>query len=399
MDDGKLLLQIIMRSIATNDDNLAQQLSRLPLGSLPGESFNSLLHRFLQICHDNDNREGVAVIMSAFEDNYTDKYRLPLLSQILTSLLYEDDLAAFILSQYPEKSYQEIISSYIRYDNDPDLVTGLRRLDSIKGPLEYEEYQHLIELAQLNGNVIVEEYLVSVLEKIAPFAPIPPWVKQEEVVSPVILEPNFDIPESDDRIIELITAGVRAQGRSEEERQELIDTLRIKLAGASLEEKRAMITSILENKAIADLASDDKLIGLYGPANFIAGIDLTDKEVMCNRYGGCRMLTCIDFEDFEEYPIEDYEATDWFIGACQQCHLRIRHPWHALRLPLDHGGWVGCYCSEKCLRQNINTEIEEGIENENLLQGLIIDSLMKTLAQQPIYEREMFDSTSQLNIA
>lgn len=63
----------------------------------------------------------------------------------------------------------------------------------------------------------------------------------------------------------------------------------------------------------------------------------------CSFDGNCRMFTCncCDIVD---------DGGDWFIGRCIKCLKIISEPYHALRMPLENGGWCGCYCSFDCLR-------------------------------------------------
>jgi hypothetical protein len=49
-------------------------------------------------------------------------------------------------------------------------------------------------------------------------------------------------------------------------------------------------------------------------------------------------------------PLIHYE---WFRGSCDICLKRISHKHHAVRQPLSHGGWRGCFCSISCMKQEI----------------------------------------------
>ena len=67
----------------------------------------------------------------------------------------------------------------------------------------------------------------------------------------------------------------------------------------------------------------------------------------------CHMLTCncngrqADIADIDvELPAN---SAAWFLGACQVCDLRIVRSCYALRRPNHAGGWLGTYCSFKCM--------------------------------------------------
>ncbi|GAH66577.1 unnamed protein product, partial [marine sediment metagenome] len=85
---------------------------------------------------------------------------------------------------------------------------------------------------------------------------------------------------------------------------------------------------------------EKELFQIYGPANPLIDQDLT-LPGPSNKYGGCRMFLCDVFDYNEEFDILE----DWFTGACEECHLRIRKRWDSIRRPRPLGGWQGVYCS------------------------------------------------------
>lgn len=105
-----------------------------------------------------------------------------------------------------------------------------------------------------------------------------------------------------------------------------------------------------------------------GPANAILRVNcptsnLSDKE---SPIGPCRMFSCIcreyDDENEEEYTNLN-EETDpisvWFTGQCEVCYKSIQKARHAVRFPIDGGGWLGCFCSFECLRKTTLRPIYE----------------------------------------
>ena len=85
------------------------------------------------------------------------------------------------------------------------------------------------------------------------------------------------------------------------------------------------------------------------------------------KYGGRRMLLDTLYE-YDEY-LDEYKS-EWFTGNCQQCSLKIAYPHYAIRKPRFKGGWSGCYCSWECLKDEMETllqqldEIDGGITAE-----------------------------------
>lgn len=398
-EQGLIALQVIMQGIAQGDnDTVRKYIDMININTLSIERLGSLFNRLLTAATEYNNTGAIKVIISAFEPNYMDRYQLPLLNQVLIDQGIEDEVAAFVINQYPEHSYLELASKFIEFDADPNIMAGFVRLDQFKGPLEVEEYRHLLELAQGEENTVAEEFFAYQLNHKAPYAEIPEWVKnytgeeelpyEDELIIPTFGQYIFDIPESTDQITDILTEGLRALGKSSEEIELAQMELRKHLTGASLEQKREALNDALENKAKADLADNEELFALFGPANLIVDADLANDESECCKYGGCRMFTCIEFEDFLDpsdniiYKPEEYSTKDWFTGACQFCHLRIRRLWHAIRKPLDHGGWKGCYCSAKCIRDELDTQTDP-----NPLVSALLDKTVEELKRIGIQDR------------
>jgi len=82
---------------------------------------------------------------------------------------------------------------------------------------------------------------------------------------------------------------------------------------------------------------------------------------------GCRMLTCtcinLDFDDDSEVlPLQ------WYKGKCDLCKKRILKVCYAFRLPLDAGGWIGCYCNPECAMLDANEYIKKGLKGEETFE-------------------------------
>lgn len=394
--NGLVLLQVLMQKIATGDrEGISKYLDALPLASMKQGSIDSLLVRLLTSAQEFNQGQIAKAIVNHFENQYIDKYKLPLLNIMAFDQKYDDETVAFILKQFPERSHAEMIRNYIDYKPDDNVIPGLMRLESLRGPLSVEEYQELYDVSVYQENYIISGFLGQQLDGISPYAPIPDWVKnytesedlpyEDELV---ISEPDINIlqiPHNNEEIVEILTEGLRAAGRSSEEMELAQMELRKKLSAASEEDKMNMVRGVLENKAKRNLSSDEDLFSILGPVNAIVDDDLVSDKNICHRYGGCRMFTCIELEDMLDssngqivYALSEYKPTDWFQGACQVCHLRIRRFAHAIRMPLDHGGWKGCYCSEKCLRRDLDS---------NLFLTALVDELMKDMNRIGIQDR------------
>jgi hypothetical protein len=88
---------------------------------------------------------------------------------------------------------------------------------------------------------------------------------------------------------------------------------------------------------------------LWGPVNAIIGRDCSSNN------GPCRMLSCVcrDLDqalDEELEPQSGMNNEAWFVGKCDGCRRTIINISYALRFPVTNGGWVGCFCSWRCLQ-------------------------------------------------
>jgi hypothetical protein len=74
------------------------------------------------------------------------------------------------------------------------------------------------------------------------------------------------------------------------------------------------------------------------------------------------MFLCTEFEhrgnegyEFDNFVIDEHIFVgDWFKESCDVCLRKIAKRWHSVRRPLLHGGWQGCYCSIKCVKEQAN---------------------------------------------
>lgn len=115
--------------------------------------------------------------------------------------------------------------------------------------------------------------------------------------------------------------------------------------------------------------SYDKSFRVWGPEN-----RFPDRECIGNpdTRGGCRMLRCVCHE----------EEREWFTGKCDHCEKKIENISFAVRYPKEIGGWVGCYCSFKCLSE-YPPEDMKGVENAR------VKNLESNLKQIGIMDRSV----------
>jgi hypothetical protein len=127
------------------------------------------------------------------------------------------------------------------------------------------------------------------------------------------------------------------------------------------------------------LQSRDDICRILGPCHPKMGPYTLDSESTdpCLRYGGCRMMTCVEFEDDED---EDDGSNFWFTGVCNHCSREIPFIHWAFRVALEHGGFQGCYCSKA-------HAVQECINQGYPLAAKLTERISDILLETGIYDR------------
>jgi len=100
-------------------------------------------------------------------------------------------------------------------------------------------------------------------------------------------------------------------------------------------------------------------------------------------YDGCRMFTCTVFD----YDEEMKRFEDWYEGFCHQCNSRIRRRWHAVRIPGEKGGWIGCFCSWECVRVALDDVGYNPEMEPKTIQHLLVNLFEKQIRDIGIQDR------------
>jgi hypothetical protein len=242
--------------------------------------------------------------------------------------------------------------------------------------------------------------MIDKITEIAPFADKPKYVKnylnnkklptQEELDLMAQKENkrimNYNIDEeikniSNEEAINIMTEGLSNLGYS------IVDIdnakkLLLQEIQNSYERKKELLEPILRNNKELNLTSNKVLFQIYSAANPLVNQDLTLNTISA-KYGGCRMFLCDLFDYNEDFDFVE----DWFTGSCLQCLKRIKKKHYAVRLPRPHGGWENCYCSFKCMRENLyENEAQEA--QPDLLSHELITAFEKRVNEIGIQDRE-----------
>jgi hypothetical protein len=368
-------------------EGLRKVLMALPLEKL-GKQADELFSLYLSVCAGYDRVDAAKEVLEAWKVIYPEEENIQILSKLFLWNNINLPTLSFVILSHDDYTYIELMDDLIIGDSSPNVTTACSKADEIFGPQPYETYKIVNEHAIEMENYRVEEYTITWMEQTAPYAPIPEWVQnysgdplvtnsELEASLAKLEEVSFQLP-PDEEAVNLLTAGLSQNGVSVEDIEQVREYLLAKLSVSTRKEKIQLLRPIIENQAEEILYGDKVLFRIFGPANPLVNQDLTLKTVS-SKYGGCRMFLCDIFDYDEDF---DY-VYDWFNGACDECHLRIREKWHAVRKPRHAGGWTGSYCSWKCVRDSLMTEGQE----PNLLIRELINIFEKQIKEIGIQDR------------
>jgi len=338
-----------------------------------------------------------------------DPYNLPVRALLFTLPQVSEKVLRMVAANYPDKTLVTYLLALLKGDSLPETRIAAERLLMVYPPQDYplrlwQELAQMVEELEADnegGNAVMREFINEQLREHETFAPKPEWVQdfgldilgrippgllpREELALPSSseLEPPspppvaFCLP-SVEEAVNILTArfqrpGARAgafideegifSARLEEEREKARDLyIRADRAG-----RVALLRPVMAEKQAEELSLDDTLHRILGPAHPTAGARFDEAEASpCAHHGGCRMFTCVEFENYDEYGIVDEDSEgvigpglDWFTESCDHCFRRIRHRHWAVRKPLMYGGWKGCFCSWKCVAETIEDPRED----------------------------------------
>lgn len=376
-----------------NPEKLTNALVALPIEKLARAE--SLMSSLLKVASGYNRPIMTKIILEAFKRTFTETDRTSLLTKLFTMPQINIQTLAFVVRAHNDYTFMICMDELIHWDSGPETEMATIKADKIFGKQSHYIYESVAKISKEYGNTKVEEFALRAGEKVAPYADIPEWVgsyiqltRDGEQIPPTDenldryaeerwdQQPVFQLPDNE-KAVELLTAGLVEQGVELDQMSEIRDYLMEKLTNSTRIEKLALISPILENQAKSVLAGEKELFQIYGPANPLVDQDLT-LSGPSYKYGGCRMFLTDIFDYDEEFD----QVQPWFTGACDMCHLRIRKYCHAIRRPRVLGGWYGCYCSFKCLRDSLIPEEPLLLDNAMINE---FEDEFKTLGIQERY--------------
>lgn len=374
---GAVVIKLIFDKIAEGDiDAVTSNLVRLPLDVISKDQADTLLTWFLNQAAKHTNVMMVRTIISRFDVARILRDPLPAITNMFLNPTLNRETITFVLASFPEKTPVDLFVDLVNMGDDAAALKVASILVTYFPNMSDEDWNLLV---RLTDNVEEEEYENQMLRaffqskvgETVSFCPVPEWIVPVSPILPTPVSPILPTPDSPilppapelpsvKEAVDLIIEDLGRKGikfsvtKGVDARDELIS----QYASARMNEKIEMLTEVRKLEPFDDTV----IFQEYGPLNniYTASLLPLDPEHICSKHGGCRMLLCTEFESMDvngdEFDLmaETEPVTDWFRGSCDKCLKRIKEKHYAVRQPLPHGGWKGCYCSFVCLSELID---------------------------------------------
>jgi hypothetical protein len=440
--EGEATLSLLKQHIEYNDlDEFINVMKAVPLFDLQEEkatNFQSLdlyvsdmlLETLLGWCKDNDREKFIKPILDIWDQTEFNYFQQPTMIRLFMYRFFPLDTLYFVSKSLKyEWSYIDIIRYLIKMDSSPEVEYAAICATKVYGIQKYQDYVTLAKWADLEvaedgwGNDRINWFIQDMLKKTKPRAKAPSYMitSDKNVYGGNFrkmidsLPDTYNVIPSDVSIISTIeSAAYPSSVKDIETYYQVSDAMqyRFMINPTSFHQFKV---GRAQKVASLDMLINANVFKILGPANTFITSAL-DENHPCDRYGGCRMLVCDQFEvkpfDSIESSVEiydiisDYDYTynpnsapnakmkdeaiirkftgNWFTGSCFFCFSKIKKLEYAAREPLANGGWRRCYCSWRCVKKQLLSEPES---KERDIKYYLAVNFAKTCHHIGIYER------------
>lgn len=330
------------------------------------------------------------------------------MAEMLRSGVINDEIITRV-SSIIGYTLQDFVIALSNYEDSPLNRAAVERMLAINCEQTAEDYESILSFLSPsiseNGimthvNDFLYEAISQCYERVAPFASIPKYIinKKDVIFEDMegINDPSSElIPLPDpDEATEMIYSSLKEVMVPPSYEEMIEQKMAIKQnyinEGSDRMRIRFLQPVYFSFTGITEVKDLEKF-RQWGPANpFVAPKGALMKQ-------SCRMLTCIRFVDEGEEveflphdPFEDYRPLDWFKGNCDVCKKRIKWYHHAVRMPIEDGGWYGCYCSWKCVLEHLPSEgklIDQ--VSPNPMRRRLLNLFKRQIEEYGIYDRKI----------
>lgn len=412
-DSITLFVDLIAETIDKNNmEELRLFLQVSPLNTTDQQSNEQFLKYFLEMCEFRGSMEACNIVIEAWENSNPSEHQMPIRTSIFTIQGINPLTAAFTARADQKNGFISHMMRLVYYPSIPSTARACDLLTRVYGEQVPSVYQGILDEIEESrnedgeANDTVREYVTELLKLVNEYAPVPRWIISPGEILPSNDELMDSLPKppesvviddvSVDEAIDITTSFFASlPGVTIQDPFDVRETLRERYSKIGDKNKRIDLINTIRLKDEYNLHNDPDIMRVLGPSNPETGdVDLdSNSNAPCARFGGCRMLLCVHFENVgddgevrdEELEITgDYDMLEWFTGSCDVCNRRIRSKHHAVRMPMTSGGWDGCYCSWEHVKQDI-------IDPYSLIHKLL-KKFMNDVKSNGIYDRYWLES-------
>lgn len=357
--------EVIVESIKNRNNNLlvaALDYVKMDMEKQVGtvNDFYTLLNH----CKEIDNDIALAFIILRYNELFGENE--PITSWVFTLPHAEDDILEYLI-QVAELQFKDCAIGLSQISDEPKLSGGLEKISQVFPRQSVEVYRDVLDTIIKNNTILADVYddwirvssiyQIETSKKPKYLIKKTPLLTHEELVNSLSVDEDVSLTVEQVaaiRMQHLFSSGVITREEIPQKDAEELVTLK----AMPKEELNNIIAAYSKYARESSLETNDEIFKILGPSfPFYRERELSsEKEAHpCSRFGGCRMMLCVEFEDEEDEENNrelNPHLVTWFTGSCDQCFLKIAEKHYAVRMPLMYGGWRGCYCSWKCVKDD-----------------------------------------------
>lgn len=374
------IVKNIINALNEDDYDTVEDLARNII-TTPIEEFAKTMLQLLLVC-DDDERFPYMVDVLSVNNPYTQLHVI----NIVTTWTFNREIVEYAKKYLPELTHLEMIDQWITYPGAyfDNIGIACNIYMSVYGPISDSVMKTMLEDAINANKYDFYNALFSLYSSTSSYAPIPNWIDDrmttdEELSSKQLLLGKNKLDDTDlsKQLYDKLHMYI---GESK------TDILNI-LHGLDDDSKETLTTLLLSDEGDDEHnhhIHDGNITSYFGPSNPFPTYmhdPIQERMFLCNVY--------IPDVDVEDEPVEQMSQYDWFTGSCDECGQRIRSYHHCLRLPMLTGGWMGCFCSWKCIQDREDSFETNGDEEDPLkvtIQDLIV-KIKDEIEKKRIYDR------------
>lgn len=362
----------LIKSINAYDNFTAKLiLEELPIEKLSDKKSEDLLYILFKTSQAVDNKEMVKIILSQWERIYPTGQYTTFSSLIFSYDSFDVSLLKFVMDSVKGKSFVEIIEELYHYGDSDEIIKACIKVLETFGEQPWGHWIILIEMLRYKEDS--PNVLNFCLENSKSVAP--------EIEKPhrIIHQKNLKTTKE---LVDETLKDLKIKDLSEKQMYEKIKKY--------FDKYELPIESIKNIKLDKEEFKNDMM-------NIINSLEIQNNKPLFKVLGPDHPNTIVDNKtDFTNvknrmFIFNKYDATEdnielvfWFTGNCQRCMFKIPYYHWAVRFPMMYGGWKGCFCSWKCVRESIPDE-DEALINR------YIDFYEAEMKKIGIFDREKDD--------